>query len=275
MIYAAVCLGKFVNRGFLNGPVCPIYGFGMLLVTVALMPLKRSFILLFIGSVLLTTALEFVVGFILEKFFGEKWWDYSDEPFNIKGYVCLKFSIIWGLGCVLVVDAVQPAVMKIIERSESGAGFIIAFIGIALMLTDTVLTVTATVRMKNRLHKLDEITAQMKVISDKIGGSLAEGTLTVMEKYEEGKAGLSEKKAELAGEIAEQKEKYQESIADAKRVSEQELAELKAKLRALTEHDSPISKRILNSYPRLQKGMHSESISRLMEYWNRVRDKKK
>ena len=95
--FAAVNKGKFVNRGFLNGPVCPIYGVGMLIVVLCLWSLRDRPLLLFLGSALLTTALEFVTGFVLEKFFHDKWWDYSDMPFNIKGYVCLKFTVV-GLG---------------------------------------------------------------------------------------------------------------------------------------------------------------------------------
>lgn len=69
----------------------------MLAVVVVLWPLRKNVLLLFLGAAVLTTALEFVTGFVLEKFFHDKWWDYSNMPFNIKGYVCLKFSILWVL----------------------------------------------------------------------------------------------------------------------------------------------------------------------------------
>lgn len=91
--YKAVTVGQFVNRGFLNGPVCPIYGFGMVFVIWALTPVTDNAFLLFVGGFVITTLLEGVTGFVLEKLFHAKWWDYSSEPFNIGGYVCLKFSI--------------------------------------------------------------------------------------------------------------------------------------------------------------------------------------
>ena len=94
--YAAMDRGIFVNRGFLNGPYCPIYGIGVLTVIVILTPLKRNLLLLYVGSFFLTSILEFLTGFILEKVFHNKWWDYSNKPCNIMGYVCLKFSIFWG-----------------------------------------------------------------------------------------------------------------------------------------------------------------------------------
>ena len=89
VVYTAVTLGRFVNRGFLNEPVCPIYGFGMLLVIFCLSPLQNNLLLFFVGAILLTSALEWITGFILEKVFRAKWWDYSDSPFNLNGYICL------------------------------------------------------------------------------------------------------------------------------------------------------------------------------------------
>ena len=94
--FAAVTRGKFVNRGMANGPICPIYGFGVLAVLFCLQPFRGNFFLLFLGSVVVTSLLELVTGWALEKFFHDKWWDYSNEPFNIKGYICLRFSILWG-----------------------------------------------------------------------------------------------------------------------------------------------------------------------------------
>lgn len=89
--YAALDRGIFVNRGFLNGPYCPIYGCGVVIVVAVLTPLKDNLLILFIGSFLLTSILEYITGYLLEKVFHNQWWDYSDKPFNIHGYVCLKF----------------------------------------------------------------------------------------------------------------------------------------------------------------------------------------
>ncbi|MDE7389351.1 MAG: putative ABC transporter permease [Lachnospiraceae bacterium] len=100
VIYAASIKGHYINRGFNTGPVCPIYGVGMLSVLMFLEGIKDNLPLLFISSVIFTSVIEFLVGFVLEKLFHEKWWDYTNEPFNIKGYICLRFSILWGLACV-------------------------------------------------------------------------------------------------------------------------------------------------------------------------------
>ena len=113
--YAALRTGRFVNRGFLNGPVCPIYGFGVLIVLTCLEPLRENLLLLFLGSVVLTSLLEWVTGLLLEKLFHQRWWDYSDQPLNLGGYICLRFSILWGLACLFVVKIVHPSVLLLVR----------------------------------------------------------------------------------------------------------------------------------------------------------------
>ena len=78
--FCSVSTGKFVNRGFLNGPVCPIYGFGMVIVIYILTPVTENVFLLFFGSMILASALELVTGWALKKLFHTSWWDYSDKP---------------------------------------------------------------------------------------------------------------------------------------------------------------------------------------------------
>ena len=102
--FAAFKEHRFVNRGFLNGPICPVYGFGVVAVIHFLTPLRSNLLLLYLGSAILVTAIEWLTGFILEKVFHNKWWDYSNMPLNLNGYVCLLFSLIWGVFCVFIVD---------------------------------------------------------------------------------------------------------------------------------------------------------------------------
>ena len=97
VVFATVRHGKFVNRGMLHGAYCPIYGFGLITVIVCLTPIKDSWLLLFVGSAVLTTVLEFITGCIVNLRFGLGVWDYSSVPFNLLGQVCLPFSIGWSM----------------------------------------------------------------------------------------------------------------------------------------------------------------------------------
>ena len=124
VIYAAATTGQLVNRGFLNGPVCPIYGFGMIIVLFALTPLQHSILLLYIGGVILPSALELVGGWALYKLYHTRWWDYSDFPFNIGGYICLEFCLLWGVGTLVVMRIDKKVIMSYIEKENVSKKYI-------------------------------------------------------------------------------------------------------------------------------------------------------
>lgn len=188
VIYQAVELGKFINRGFLNGPYCPIYGFGMIIVTGTLEPIKENIIVLYFGSVILTTALELVTGFVLEKIFHQNWWDYSEERFNLKGYICLKFSLLWGIACLVAVRLIHPFIYGFVEHMPKTFGIIAISIIMTGFVSDMIITVFAVVHIRNRLVLLDNIAAEMRKISDYTGEKLYNGVENSKkrhEKYEE------------------------------------------------------------------------------------------
>ncbi|WP_139376056.1 putative ABC transporter permease, partial [Clostridium oryzae] len=113
--------GRFVNRGFLTGCFCPVYGFGAVIVIKVSSWLniyvrnEFSFIIVdILVSIVLITALEYSTGIILNNIFNRKWWDYSNEFANINGYVCLRNSIIWGILAVLLVQFIHPIIYKVV-----------------------------------------------------------------------------------------------------------------------------------------------------------------
>lgn len=176
IIFHAIKSRKFVNRGFLNGPVCPIYGFGMVIIIFFLEPLKENLFLLFIGAFFLTSILEFITGFVLEKIFHDKWWDYTNMPFNIKGYVCLIFSLAWGIAGVFMMKIVHPPIATSIVLLDRLLGYVILFILMALLLIDFIITIQGIIKIKSRLHILDEIASKLRHYSDDIGKSIYKGT---------------------------------------------------------------------------------------------------
>lgn len=95
-IYMSVCNRKLTNRGFMRGPMCPIYGVGALTVYFLLQPVCHNIFLLYFSGALVATSLEYVTAKIMLRIFGEVWWDYSQKPFNYKGILCLESTIAWG-----------------------------------------------------------------------------------------------------------------------------------------------------------------------------------
>ena len=177
VVHAALKTGKFVNRGFLNGCVCPVYGVGVSLILVCLTPINKNIAILFFASVGLTTALEFVTGFVLEKLFHTKWWDYSREHFNVKGYVCLKYSLLWGLACVFVVDLVHPPIARLIGKEPKIAVYVTIGIPGALFLTDLVFTVIQLCTHERNYKTIEQICESLKVPSNAIGSKISSATL--------------------------------------------------------------------------------------------------
>lgn len=98
---------RFVNRGFLIGPLCPIYGTGALLITFCLGSVKNP-LAIFATSILLSAILEYSTSYLMEKLFHVRWWDYSRKPFNLHGRICLESLIIFGLSGLLIVTVVSP-----------------------------------------------------------------------------------------------------------------------------------------------------------------------
>lgn len=140
--YAYLEEKRFVNRGFLKEiPICPLYGHGVLLVLYLLLPIKDNLFVLFLGSIILTTVLELLTGYLLEKFFNEKWWDYSDKPFNYKGFICPRFSFAWGLGCLVVVKFIHPLILTFISLLTGTIGNIVLSILVFIYIADIIVTV--------------------------------------------------------------------------------------------------------------------------------------
>ena len=191
--YAAVKQGKFVNRGFLNGPICPVYGIGVGVVVQFLTPVENNLVLLYISSTILVTAIEGITGFLLEKIFHNKWWDYSDKPFNIMGYVCLKFSIFWGLACTFIMLIIHPIIYGFIHLIPHIVGVVLLIIIMTGFAIDVVVTVSTIVKFNRRLKVMDDIAAKIKVLSNQIGENIYENVEEALEKSAEFKEGHAER----------------------------------------------------------------------------------
>ena len=180
---AKIQTGNFINRGFLNGPFCPIYGFSVMAVIILLSPFKSSLLVLFIGSVLLATFIEFITGYILEKTFNQKWWDYTDEPLNIKGYICLWTSLAWGIACVIVIYILQPLVNNFIHWLSNDVGNIIAISLIIVLLTYLVVTISSLSKVRQKLIVLKDIMDKIGLMSKNISDNNLQELDTLKNKY--------------------------------------------------------------------------------------------
>lgn len=110
---------RFVNRGFVRGPILPIYGFGAIVILFVTIPVGDNPILIYIFGSIGTTILEFVTGWLMEKLFKTKYWDYSDCKFNIKGYICLKSSLFWGVLSLFLVFVIHKPIENLVTETST------------------------------------------------------------------------------------------------------------------------------------------------------------
>lgn len=185
VIYAAVTTGQLINRGFLNGPVCPIYGFGMVIVLFALTPLSHSLLLLYLGGVILPSALELVGGWALYKLYHTRWWDYSDYPFNIGGYICLEFSLLWGVGTLIVMKLVHPIIADAVALIPPLVGLVLMFLLYGIYAADTIATAFAASDLARDLDALEKVADSMHAVSDAMTELLGTNAMAMDQKMDE------------------------------------------------------------------------------------------
>ena len=185
VIYAAVTTGQLINRGFLNGPVCPIYGFGMVIVLFALTPLSHSLLLLYLGGVILPSALELVGGWALYKLYHTRWWDYSDDPFNIGGYICLEFSLLWGVGTLIVMKLVHPIIADAVALIPPLVGLVLMFLLYGIYAADTIATAFAASDLARDLDALEKVADSMHAVSDAMTELLGTNAMAMDQKMDE------------------------------------------------------------------------------------------
>ena len=266
VIFHAVALGKVINRGFLNGPVCPVYGFGVLSVFALINTLQSggrqmSDVMLFVFGVILATAVELIAGWLLDVCFHARWWDYSDKPLNFHGYICMEFSLLWGMAIVLVVKVFQKYVENSnVMQNSSTIGWVVLAILYALYFVDFVVTVAVIQGLNKKLTKLDKIRSDMRIVSDKISTTVATTTIDTAQKVGEGKVQAALAKAELLDAAAAKKDNSLEMLRMKKAELQTQFDELSNSI------TNPVvfgQGRLLKAFPRMKHRDYYEVIQEL------------
>lgn len=218
VIFHVVAQGVIVNRGFLNGPLCPIYGLGMLLILYILLPISDNLIVLLFGGIILTTSIELFGGWILEKLFHMRWWDYSEEPFNLHGYICVKFSIAWGLGVVSVIRILHPVVEDVnVLVLETPLKWLLIPLGVILII-DIAATVASIMHLQNELQTLDRLAREIRDSSDRLTQVIANKTIETDQKIGEQRVQVALGKAELKDQVKLRKQELDKNLAELQRI---------------------------------------------------------
>lgn len=280
VIYCSFLSKRIINRGFLAGPVCPVYGFGALFIIWLLEPVAFSLPFLFITGMIITSIVEYMTGWLLETFFGTRWWDYSNKRFNLQGRVCLENSICFGMMSVLLIEVIHPVTERLVWSIPSFYLMIINILLIAVFTVDSIFTLNTLVNLNERLRKLYEFTEELRKDTDIQEWFNELEFLKSFDKLkliiEQSKAGLNKKietgKTSLNNKLEESKVNISQIIEEGKTGFNQKLEEsklelnkkLREKFEALTAKRGS-GHRLIRAFPGMRSVRYNAQLLHLKE----------
>lgn len=177
-----VCIGlirnkRFINRGFLIGPYCPIYGIGCILITICLQNFSKNPIILFFMSLIICSGLEYATSYIMEKLFKARWWDYSDRKVNINGRVCLEYMLAFGILGIVIIYIVNPYLLSLINKISFNNLYLITIILFLIFIIDNIISFQIIYTFKNTIITVAKDSTEQ--ISEKVHEILLEKSILV------------------------------------------------------------------------------------------------
>ncbi|MEA4816828.1 MAG: putative ABC transporter permease [Lachnospiraceae bacterium] len=269
---------KFVNRGFMSGPFCPIYGTGASLFYVFLTPMGNNYALVFICGMTLATIVEYLTSVLLELIFNAKWWDYSQRRYNIKGRICLSISLCWGFLSIIMLEILQPAALRLIDKMPLKFGEIFGYFIIAYIISDVTVTVCNIIKFNNKIKSIAEIRENIK---ERFANTqLYENISEIKLKYDFSESKLLlehlkqkvEEKAEGAKGLVLNKQKLLDSLDRL----EIDFNDSIAKNKKMFDSFNAVEKRLIKAFPSLKSHYtKDELIKEIRNHISASRNKKK
>ncbi len=157
VVYAAIGRKEFVNRGLLNGMLCPVYGVSMVFMLVFMDSLREEWFYLFLGCMVVGTVTELLTGLLLEKVFHLRLWNYSGKKFQAGGYICLAAAMVWGGLGILVIKFINPLLMAVLENIPYLPGLVGLVLLSLILIVDAAMTIGALLKIKNQNQAMADI----------------------------------------------------------------------------------------------------------------------
>ena len=206
-VYCSVRERRFVARGFLNGPVCPIYGVGVLMMLCWFAPFTGQPLLFYVIATVCMSAWEYLVAWILETTTHIKYWDYSDRKFNLHGRICLSISLTWGVLAYLVIFWIHPVVAGLVERLSVFTIYVADVVLLVLLVADAAATIRELALLTAMLRKLTQMGEELQV-------QLALSRAELSDRLDEAREVLSDKLDDARESISDKLDDAKESISD-------------------------------------------------------------
>lgn len=277
VVYHAIKFHIVVNRGFLNGPVCPVYGFGMVTILALQNMLPHSSSQstgsLFLLGFVFCTLIELIAGWLLDVCFHARWWDYSHVPLNFHGYICLPFSVLWGVGVVLVVKLLHPFTHSFVHLPlyNTWTGWLLLCICYIVYIIDFILTAAALIGLNKKLKEIDVASDRMRLLSDRLSISLGDAGLTAAVNAENAHVKTELLKETVVDNTKDSLWALQENVAKSKKEFYEKSEAFKQAV--LRKKEYRIVRRLLTAFPTLQGKKHQDFFDDLKEKLRKQRNR--
>ena len=195
---------KLVNRGFLIGPICPIYGVGILLMVKLLSRFINTPVILFLLAIIIFMTLEYLTSYVMEKLFNARWWDYSKHKFNLNGRICLNTTIPFGLGGMLIMYLVNPFINSLLSKVNHKLIIIIGIITLIIFLVDFIISFSVISKLKKIIknkYKYKDDTEEMNIRVKDYLMKLSPLTKRLMESFPGVKMNLAKLKTKIEAKV--------------------------------------------------------------------------
>lgn len=219
--YVSIRQKRLVNRGFLRLPLLPLYGTGAVMMLWVSLPFRDSLFLVYLSGVIAATILEYVTGWTMERLFKMKYWDYSNQKFNLNGYICLSSSIAWGFLTIFLTEILHPPVSELVLALPAGAVIAGTAMISVLFAADTVQSVRdaldlgrALEALTNARAELDDIQVQLALLRAETADRLNEYREDAADRLNEYKAGAADRLSEYRAGAADRLSEYRAGAAD-------------------------------------------------------------
>ena len=204
---------RLVNRGFLRGPMLPIYGFGAVILLHVSLPLKQHPVWLYLASMIAATVFEYIVGVVMEKIFKVKYWDYSKQRFQFQGYICLRSSLCWGFLGLILTSVIHPPIEKLVLGLPFIGLIVIDVLFSAAFISDVIVSVRSALDLAKVLEELDRLREQGAELRQQLSETALVGLTNLSYRVEDAHGEFTEKVGEAKAQLAERVDDAKKQLA--------------------------------------------------------------
>lgn len=277
--YVSIKSKRFVNRGFMRGPFLPLYGSGAIMMLLVSKPFQEHIVWVYIAGCIGATVLEYVTGVVMEALFKVRYWDYSNQPFNFQGHICLGSSLAWGLLTVAMTEFIHKPVERLVLSIPSGILTPVTLVLTALICADFALAFKAAMDLRDVLIKMEKAKEELMHIQKRLDVIIAFTNETIETRVEDLKESVEDLKENIEGKLENLKNQSQLKPSDYLESVKEELLELRIKYRRNVEDRERLSglkdffqRDLIRANPTMSSERFKEALEELKQ---RAGEKKK